>query len=50
MQALLCEGQELTEGVSIGTDGVRAGPALLHKSLGKEMLQQRSQADGCGHV
>jgi hypothetical protein len=38
MQALLRECQELTEGVSIGTDGVRASPALLHQALGKEML------------
>ena len=33
MQALLCKRQELTKSVPIGTDGVRAGLALLHQAL-----------------
>jgi hypothetical protein len=39
MQALLCEDQELTEGISIRTDSMRTGLALLHQALGKETLQ-----------
>jgi hypothetical protein len=42
MQALLCESQELPERVSIRTDGMRAGLALLHQALCKETLQHRS--------
>jgi hypothetical protein len=49
MQVLLRERQKLTEGISIGTDGVRAGLALLHQALGKEPLQQRRQGGGSTH-
>jgi hypothetical protein len=39
MQSLLYELQELTEGIAVGTDGVRARLALLHQALTKEALQ-----------
>jgi hypothetical protein len=38
MQPLLHELEELTEGVSIGTNGVRACLALLHQALCEESL------------
>ena len=49
MQALLCEGQELTERVPLGTDSMWTGLALLHQAVGKDMLQQGSQVGGRGH-
>jgi len=36
MQPLLGELQELTEGVSIGADRMRARPSLLHQALCEE--------------
>ena len=46
MEIPVREPQELPERVSIGTDGVGARPALLDQALGKEALQQWSEA-GC---
>src|SRR5258708_7350519 len=40
LQASLGKGDEETEGVSVRGDGVRAGTALAHESVGKIGLQQ----------
>ena len=42
MQALLGEEQQLSERVAVGTEGMRAGLALLNQALCKETLQQGS--------
>jgi hypothetical protein len=39
MQALLHELKELTIGIAIGTDGVRARLTLFHQTLREEALQ-----------
>ena len=49
MEALLREDQELSEGVAIGADGVRARLALLHQALEKEALQQGGEAGRWSH-
>jgi hypothetical protein len=42
MQPLVNELQKLAEGIAIGADRVRTRLALLHQTLGKETLQERS--------
>src|SRR5207249_11268049 len=49
MQTLFDELQELTEGVPIGTDGMRARLPLLHQALCEESLQQRWKAGESSH-
>ena len=44
-QSLLRELEQLTKGVTIGTDGMGTGLALLHQTLREEALQQRSETD-----
>src|SRR5438093_1295398 len=46
MQPLVHELQKLTEGVSIGPDGMRARLALLHQALREKSLQQGRKAVG----
>src|SRR3989304_2092873 len=49
MQSQLGKLQELTEGVTIGTDGGGAGLTLLPQTLHEEMFQQYSEVGGGGH-
>jgi len=46
MQTLLRELKEQPEGISIGTDRVRADTALLHQALHEETLEKRREAYG----
>ena len=49
MQPLFGELQELSEGVSIGTDRVRARPSLLHQALCEKTFQERREAGESSH-
>jgi hypothetical protein len=40
-QLSLCEEQEQTEGITVGSDGMRTGMALSHQAICEEGLEKR---------
>ena len=49
LAVLIKKGEQQTEGVAIGVDGLGADGLLLHEMVGEERTEQRAERDGGDH-
>ena len=49
LAVLIEKGEQQTEGVAIGVDGLGADGPLLHEMVGEERTEQRAEPDGGDH-